>query len=62
MGKKLTVKQLKAIQREAKKIRENGGYKSITVKKYKIGQREAVKRGARKVLHRTRQGYIRFKD
>jgi len=60
-GKKLTVSQLKEIQREAKKIRENGGYKTVTVKKYRIKQKDAVKSAAQKVLHKTRQGALRFK-
>ena len=60
-GKKLTINQLKEIQRVAKTIRENGGYSTVTVKKYRIGQREAVKSAAKKVLHKPKQGALRFK-
>ena len=59
-GKKMTPKQMRLIVKTARGIREHAGSRNITVKKYNMKWCEAIKRGAKQVLHPARQTRIRF--
>jgi hypothetical protein len=53
--------KLKKINARAKQIREAGGVTTVSVKKYRIKQKDAVKRAARELKGSTVKAHKRIK-